>query len=154
MIAAIKGSMGIAAAVLFWDVAYEGFYLFSALICPPWFLISFIKNIIQRPGWAIALLRVSTSLLTFAIAFGNGNLQWNVSDANAQRVIKACEDILHAVRPSHVIGECREHGLHISRVKPFVEMFNQLFVIVHLTAPFGHRLKSLYRWTNVLVSRK
>ncbi len=91
-IAAIKGSLGIAAAVLFWDVANEGSYIFSLLICPPWFLISFVKNIIQRPGWAIALLRVSMPLLTLAIAFGNGNLQWKVSDANAQRVIKACEE--------------------------------------------------------------
>jgi hypothetical protein len=57
VIAAIKGSLGIAAAVLFWDVAYEGCYVFSLLICPPWFLISFVKKIIPRPGWAIALLR-------------------------------------------------------------------------------------------------
>ena len=52
VIAAIKRSLGIAAVVLFWDVAYEGFYTFSVLICPPWFLISLVKNIIQRPGWA------------------------------------------------------------------------------------------------------
>ena len=31
-------------------------------------------------------------LLTFAIAFGNGNLQWKISDANAERVIKACDE--------------------------------------------------------------
>jgi hypothetical protein len=104
VIAAIKGSLGIAAAVLFWDVANEGCYGFSLLICPPWFLISFVKNIMQRSGWAIALLRVSMPLLTFAIAFGNGNLQWKVSDANAQRVITACEEfrVVNGRHPSEL----------------------------------------------------
>src|SRR4051812_44600423 len=91
VIIAIQGSLWIAAAVLFWDVAIEGCYVFSLLICPPWFLLSFVKNI-MRAGWAIALLRVSMPIVTFAIAFGNGNLQWRVSDANAHQVIKACEE--------------------------------------------------------------
>ncbi len=82
----------IAAGVLLWDVGNEGFWGFSLLICPPWFLISVVKNLIQRPGGGIAALRVSMPLLTFAIAFGNGNLQWKISDAHAQRVIKACEE--------------------------------------------------------------
>ena len=81
-----------AAAVLFWDVGNEGFWGFSLLICPPWFLIGVVKNIIQRPGWGIAALRISMPLLTFAIAFGNGSLQWKISDANAERVIEACEE--------------------------------------------------------------
>jgi hypothetical protein len=88
----IAGSLCIAAVVLFWDVGNEGFYGLSLLVCPLWFLISAVKNSVQRPGWGIAALRVSMPLLTFAIAFGNGNLQWKISDANAQRVIKACEE--------------------------------------------------------------
>ena len=31
-------------------------------------------------------------LLTLAIAVGNGNLQWRISDANAEQVIKVCEE--------------------------------------------------------------
>lgn len=31
-------------------------------------------------------------LLTFAIAFGNGNLQWKISDAHAEQVINACDE--------------------------------------------------------------
>ena len=88
----IAGSLCIAAAVLFWDVGNEGFYGLSLLVCPLWFLISAAKNAIWRPGWRIAIPRLSMPLLTFAIAFGNGNLQWRISDANAQRVIKACEE--------------------------------------------------------------
>jgi len=91
-LSAIKGSLLMAAAVLFWDVGNEGFWGFSLLFCPPWFLISAVKNVMQRPGWRIAILRASMPLLTFAIAFGNGNLQWKISDANAERVIKACDE--------------------------------------------------------------
>ena len=78
ILSAIKGSLLTAAAVLSWDVGNEGFWGFALLICPPWFLISVVKNIIQRPEWRIAALRVSMPLLTFAIAFGNGNLQWKI----------------------------------------------------------------------------
>jgi hypothetical protein len=88
----IAGSLCIAAVVLFWDVGNEGFYGLSLVVCPLWFLISAAKNAIWRPGWRTAIPRVSMPLLTFAIAFGNGNLQWKISDANAQRVIKACEE--------------------------------------------------------------
>ena len=92
VITAIRGSLLIAATVLFWDVGIEGSYILSLVVCPLWFLISFIKNVIQRPGWGIAVLRVSMPLLTLAIAIGNGSLQWKISDVNAERVIKACEE--------------------------------------------------------------
>lgn len=78
--------------ILFFDVGTDGFYLFSIEICPLWFLISVVKNVIRRPGWRIAALRMSMPLLTFAIAFGNGNLQWKISDIHARQVIKACEE--------------------------------------------------------------
>jgi hypothetical protein len=89
-ISAIRGSLLIAAAVLFLDVGNEGCWGLSLLICPPWFLISVAKNLTQRPGWRIAAIRVLMPLLTFAITFGNGNLQWKISDMHAQQVIKAC----------------------------------------------------------------
>lgn len=92
MVSAIKGSLWIAAGVLLWDVGCEGCYNFSTLICPLWFLISVVKNSAERPGWGIGLLRVSIPLLTFAITFGNGSLQWKLSDAHAEQVIKACDE--------------------------------------------------------------
>lgn len=92
VIAEIKGSLAFAGALLLWDIGYDGFYVFSFLICPLWFLITVIKDILRRPGWGIAALRLSIPLLTLAIAMGNGKLQWRISDANAGRVIKACEE--------------------------------------------------------------
>jgi hypothetical protein len=97
-LSAIKGSLLMTAVVLFWDVANEGFWGFSLLFCPPWLLISVVKSIVQRPGWGIAVLRTSMPLLTFAIAFGNGNLQWKISDVHAQQVIEACEEYQFANR--------------------------------------------------------
>jgi hypothetical protein len=91
-IVAIKGSLLLAAGLLFWDVGSEGFYTFSLLICPLWFLISLVKNAIGRPGWGIAVFRISIPVVTLAIAMTNAELQWKVSDANAERVIKACEE--------------------------------------------------------------
>lgn len=65
--------------------------MFSLVVCPLWLLISSVRNIIQRPGWGIALIRISMPLITYAIAITNGDLQWKLSDAHADRVIKACD---------------------------------------------------------------
>jgi hypothetical protein len=91
-IAATKGTLCLAVALLFWDVANEGFYVFSLLVCPLWFLISIVKNLRRRPGWGTAALRVSLPLLTFGIAVSNATLQWRISDANAERIIEACDE--------------------------------------------------------------
>lgn len=91
-ISAVKGSLWLAAVVLLWDVGIEGFYGLSLLICPLWFFISFCKNIIWRPGWGLAVFRVAMPVLTLAITVNNAHFQWNVSDTNAERVIKACDE--------------------------------------------------------------
>ena len=88
----IKRRLWITAGLLFWDVVIEGFYAMSMIFCPLWFLISLIKSLIRRPGWRIAVIRLSMPILTLAIAVANGNLQWKISDLHAEKVIKACED--------------------------------------------------------------
>lgn len=45
----IKGSIVGAVALLIWDAAISGSYLTSILVCPIWFLVSLLKNAIQRP---------------------------------------------------------------------------------------------------------
>jgi hypothetical protein len=92
VISAIRGSLLIAAGVLFWDLALEGFYMFSLLICPFWFLVSVVKNIIMRPGWGLAILRMLLPELTLGIAIINGNMQWNISNTHAEQIIKACDE--------------------------------------------------------------
>ena len=68
----------------------------SYLACPVWFLVSVVKNAIQRPGWRLALLRAAMPVLTLGLALGNNALQWKVAEANAERIIKACEEFCAA----------------------------------------------------------
>jgi hypothetical protein len=90
-IAAVKGSLLLAAFVLLYDVGFEGCYLWSLLVCPLWFLISLVKNTIRPIGAGVAILRISIPAVTLAIAMANGRLQWEMSNVNAERVVKACE---------------------------------------------------------------
>jgi hypothetical protein len=92
IVTAIKGSLWLAAAVLFWDVACEGCYIFSLGVCPLWLLISLVTNAFRRPGWRIGVVRILMPLMTFGIAFVNGNLQWMLADVSAERVVKACDE--------------------------------------------------------------
>jgi hypothetical protein len=82
----------VGAALLFvWDSVVGGTYITSILVCPVWLLISVVKNIIQRPGWRIAFIRIATPALTLGIVLANNSLQWNIADAHAQQIIKACD---------------------------------------------------------------
>lgn len=92
VVTASQGSLWIAGLVLLFDLGLEGARLLSTAICPLWFLISLLKNIIKPPERSVAIFRISLPVLTFAIAMANGELQWKISDANAERVVKACDE--------------------------------------------------------------
>jgi hypothetical protein len=78
--------------ILFYDVIADGFYALSLLACPPWLFMSSTKAIVQQPDWRTGVVRIAMPIVTFAIAYGNGELQWRISDINAQRIINACEE--------------------------------------------------------------
>lgn len=84
-------SLAGALALLFFDVVFMGSYLLSFMVCPIWFLVSVMKNAIQRPGWGIALLRISIPPLTLALVMANNSFQLNIADENAPLIIAACE---------------------------------------------------------------
>jgi hypothetical protein len=69
-----------------------GSFLTSYLACPIWFLVSVVKSAIQRPGWRLALLRIAVPALTLGLVLGNNALQWKIAEANAERIIEACEE--------------------------------------------------------------
>ncbi len=92
----VRGSVGAAAILLAWDVAFTGSCLMSSLLCPIWFLVSLIRNAIQRPGWRLALVRIGIPALTLWLARVNNDFQLAVANKNAQRVVTACEKY-HAV---------------------------------------------------------
>lgn len=85
----IRGSL-IGAFVL---LAFDAFYgtFISAGVCPIWFFVSLVKAIKKRPGWVIGLSRIIIPVLTLAIVGSNAALQSKITNANAERIIVACE---------------------------------------------------------------
>ena len=88
----IKRSVVAAAVLLAWDGALYGSFVMSMIFCPIWFLVSLLKNAIERPGWGLALVRIGIPALTLAIVRANNAVQLGVAEANAQRVVAACEE--------------------------------------------------------------
>ncbi len=88
----IKQSVVAAAVLLAWDGAINASFLMSYLSCPIWFLVSIVKNAIERPGWKLALVRIGIPALTFWLVRVNSDFQLRVAEANARRVVAACED--------------------------------------------------------------
>jgi hypothetical protein len=78
--------------LLLWDAILSGSFEISILVCPVWFLVSVVKNTAERPGWKIAPFRIAIPALTLAIVLANNSLQWRIAEANAERIIMACED--------------------------------------------------------------
>ncbi len=62
------------------------------VFCPIWFLVSLLKNAIERPGWGLALVRIGIHAMTFGLLWANNAVQLEVAEANAQRVVAACEE--------------------------------------------------------------
>ena len=87
----IRRSVVAAAVLLAWDGALYGSFLMSMIFCPIWFLVSLLKNAIERPGWGLALVRIGIPALTLGLVWANNAVQLGVAEANAQRVVAACE---------------------------------------------------------------
>jgi hypothetical protein len=88
----IRGSIVGALALLVWDAGFDGSCLMSSMVCPIWLLVSILKNAIQRPGWRLALLRIVMPALTLGLVLANAAFQFRISEANATRIITACEE--------------------------------------------------------------
>ena len=88
----MRGSLGLATVVLICDGAVNGSLLMSSLFCPIWFLVSFLKNAIERPSWGLTMVRIGIPALTLGLVRANNDFQLGVAEANARRVIVACEE--------------------------------------------------------------
>jgi hypothetical protein len=87
----VRVSVVVAMALLAWDVATTGSFLVSLLVCPIWFFGSVLKGAIQRPGWSLALVRSAIPALTLGLVLANNAIQIRIAEANAPRIIAACE---------------------------------------------------------------
>ena len=87
----VKRSVMGAAALLLFDGVFTASFLMSWIFCPIWFLVSLVTSAIQRPGWGLAFLRLGIPALTLALVLANSAVQNRIAEANARRVIAACE---------------------------------------------------------------
>lgn len=88
----VRGSIGAAAILLTLDVVLFGSRLYSFIFCPIWMLVSLLRSATKRPGWGLAVVRIFIPFLTLWIGRVNDAFQLSVAEANAQRIITACED--------------------------------------------------------------
>lgn len=87
----IKTSVVAAAILLAWDaVIGAGTFMTSMLICPIWFFVNLVRFPSNRSDWGVALIRIGIPASMFGLVLANNNLQLQVAESRAQRVIAAC----------------------------------------------------------------
>lgn len=87
----VGASIWSALALLALDVVFSGSFLMSSCFCPIWFLVSIVMNTIQRPGWRIALLRITIPAVTLGLVLANDAVQFRIAERNASLIVAACE---------------------------------------------------------------
>jgi len=87
----VKRGVVAAAALVAWDGALYGSSVMSCVLCPIWLLVSLVRSAVERPGWGLALVRAGIPVLTLGLVWTNDAVQLQVAEANARRVVAACE---------------------------------------------------------------
>jgi hypothetical protein len=87
----IRGSLILSLILIFWDAAFTGSYLFSALVCPVWFLVALVRAGISPAAFGVSLARILAPIVTLILVIVNANMQIAIAEANAERIIQACE---------------------------------------------------------------
>ena len=88
---AVRGTLICALVVVFLDVVVDGSYVFSAVVCPIWFVACVVRAVARRPRSGLALARVLVPVVTGLLVLANYYMQGRIAMANAARVIEACE---------------------------------------------------------------
>ena len=90
-LAAIGGTLICALFLVFLDVVVDGSYLFSALVCPIWFIVGVVRAVLRRPRLGVAAARVLIPVVTGLFVVVNYSVQRTIAMGNAERLIQACE---------------------------------------------------------------
>jgi hypothetical protein len=88
---AIRGSLFCSLVVVILDVVVDGSYIFSAVVCPIWFIVAVVRAIVRRPTLGLAAARILIPLITLLLVLANYSVQRRIAMANAARLIQACE---------------------------------------------------------------
>ncbi len=88
---ALGGTLACALALVFLDVVVDGCYIFSAVVCPIWFIAAVGRSILQQPPLGVAAARVLIPVVTGLLVVVNYSVQRTIAMGNAERIIQACE---------------------------------------------------------------
>src|SRR6266699_5594406 len=88
---AVRGTLICSLTILFLDVVVDGSYIFTALVCPIWFLAALVRTMVRRPTLTVAAARILAPVVTGLLVIANSSLQNRVARDNAALVIQACE---------------------------------------------------------------
>ncbi|MGO8745234.1 MAG: hypothetical protein ACLQNE_04520 [Thermoguttaceae bacterium] len=94
----LRASIGTALVTVALDAVLNGTYTLSLIVCPIWFLLSIANSASKRPGWKLALLRITIPVLTLGLVLTNDAVQSKIAEANAAKIVKACEEFHAANR--------------------------------------------------------
>ena len=83
LISAARPSLAGALVLVAVDAILSWTFLLSILVCPVSFLMSLMKNVLQLPGWRIALLRIAVPALTLGIILTSDFVQCQIAHAIA-----------------------------------------------------------------------
>lgn len=151
------GSLAVAAILVGWDAVLDGSLLFSILICPLWFSWSVLKNLIQRPGWRQAVVRVLVPLLTLGVVLLNNNLQCKIAEANAPRIVSACDKFhaAHGRYPENLNELVPDYLPSVPRAKYCIRFgefhywraYGRYYLLWYKVPPFGRKIYDSSRGT-------
>lgn len=87
----VRGSFFASLVLVLLDVVLDGSFVFTALFCPIWILISLGRLLAGRQGLGLATARILIPIVTGLMVAANYSLQKRIATANATRLIQACE---------------------------------------------------------------
>ena len=80
-----------ALVLVFLDVVLDGGYVFSAAICPIWFLVGVIRAATRRSRHPVGAAVILIPLATAFFVAVNYHVQMEIATAHARSLIQACE---------------------------------------------------------------
>jgi hypothetical protein len=55
-------------------LGFGGSYIFSALVCPIWFVTGVVRSVLQRPSWGVAAARILIPVVMGLLAVEEENM--------------------------------------------------------------------------------
>lgn len=87
-----RWNLGFASAMLAVDVGLFGSVVLSIGVCPIWLIVEVLKGAFHPSAWRPSLFKAAIPVVTLGLALVNAAVQYRIGEANAARIISACEN--------------------------------------------------------------